>query len=69
MQNSVISLQNLSCFATRCLTINDRALQDESGIVRTQMGKHNRPDMVAVYGTPCAIPPRNCNSGDQRTSD
>jgi hypothetical protein len=39
-----------------------RALVDESGMIRTQE-KHNRSVMVAVYGTPCAIPPRiNSNS-------
>jgi hypothetical protein len=26
------------------------------------MVMHNSPVMVAVYGTPCAIPPRNSNS-------
>jgi hypothetical protein len=31
----------------------------ESGMIRTQMGKHSSSAMVAVYGTPCAIPPRN----------
>jgi hypothetical protein len=25
-------------------------------MTRTQMGKHNKSLMVAVYGTPCAIP-------------
>jgi hypothetical protein len=34
-----------------------RALVDESGIIRTQMGTHNRPVMVAVHGTHCEIPP------------
>jgi hypothetical protein len=34
-----------------------RGLVDESGIVGTQTGKHNRVVMVAVYGTPCEIPP------------
>jgi hypothetical protein len=33
-----------------------RALVDELGMIRTQMGKHNRSEMVAVLGTPCAIP-------------
>jgi hypothetical protein len=31
----------------------------ESGIITTQMGTHNRSEMVAVLGMPCAIPPRN----------
>jgi hypothetical protein len=39
-----------------------RALVDESGRIRTQMGKHNRSVMVSVYGTLCAIPPVNCNN-------
>jgi hypothetical protein len=34
-----------------------RALVDGTGMIRTQMGKHNRSVMVAVYGTPCVIPP------------
>jgi hypothetical protein len=34
-------------------------LVDESGVIRM----HNRSEMVAVLGTPCAIPPRNSNSG------
>jgi hypothetical protein len=33
-----------------------RALVDESGMIRTQMGMHNRSEMVAVLGAPCAIP-------------
>jgi hypothetical protein len=35
---------------------------DESAVIRTQMGKHNRIVMVAVYGTPCAIQPRKQKS-------
>jgi hypothetical protein len=31
---------------------------DESGMIGNQMGKHTRTDMVAVYGTPYAIPHR-----------
>jgi len=34
-----------------------RALVGESVMIRTQMGKHNRSDMIAVYRMPCAIPP------------
>jgi hypothetical protein len=30
---------------------------DESGVIRTQMGMHNRSEMVAAHGTPRAIPP------------
>jgi hypothetical protein len=29
----------------------------ESEMIRTQMGKHNRSVMVAVYGAPRATPP------------
>jgi hypothetical protein len=35
-----------------------RALVGESGMIKTLMGKHNGSVMVAVYGTPWAIPPR-----------
>jgi hypothetical protein len=34
-----------------------RVLVIELGIIRTQMGKHNRSVMVTVYGVPCAVPP------------
>jgi hypothetical protein len=37
-------------------------LVDESGTIRTQMGKQNRSEMVAVLGTPHAIAPRRSNS-------
>jgi hypothetical protein len=30
-----------------------RALVDELGIIRTQMGMHTRSEMVTVYGTSC----------------
>jgi hypothetical protein len=36
--------------------IFQRALVDESGMIRTQMGKSNRSEMVAVLGTHCAMP-------------
>jgi hypothetical protein len=51
--------KSFSCFATRCLSscYGQRALVGEWGVIRTQVGKHNRSVMVAVYGTPCAIPP------------
>jgi hypothetical protein len=35
---------------------------DESGVIRTQMGTHNRTYMIIVLGTPCAIPARNSYS-------
>jgi hypothetical protein len=34
----------------------------DSGMIRTQVGRHNRPVVVAVYRTPWAIPPRNRSS-------
>jgi hypothetical protein len=34
-----------------------KALVDKSGMIRAQMRTHNRPVMVAVYGTPCVISP------------
>jgi hypothetical protein len=33
----------------------------ESGMIITQMETNKRSQMVAVNGTPCAIPPRNSN--------
>jgi hypothetical protein len=44
------------------MLVTARALVDELGIIITQIRKHNRSIMAAVYGTPCAIPPRNSNS-------
>jgi hypothetical protein len=38
-----------------------RLLVGESGIIRTQTETHNR-QIVAMHGTPCAIPPRNSHS-------
>jgi hypothetical protein len=37
-------------------------LMDESGLIKTQMGTQNRPEMVAVLDTPRAIPPHNSRS-------
>jgi hypothetical protein len=34
----------------------------DKGIIKTQKRKHNTSVVVAVYRTPCAIPPRNSNS-------
>jgi hypothetical protein len=42
-----------------------RALVDESVIIRTQMGSHNVSEMVAVYGIPYAIPCSNSNSNSK----
>jgi hypothetical protein len=55
-QVSPASLPNIS--AGYC----QRAVVDELGKSRTQMGTHNRSVMVAVLGAPYAIPPRNSNS-------
>jgi hypothetical protein len=38
------------------------ALVNESGMIITQMGSHNRSEVVAVHGTPCSTPPLNGNS-------
>jgi hypothetical protein len=34
----------------------------ESGMIRTQVGTHNRSKILAVHGMPCAIPSCNNNS-------
>jgi hypothetical protein len=34
-----------------------RALVDESWIIRTQMGMHNRSEMASVLGSPCVLAP------------
>jgi hypothetical protein len=47
---------------TMSLLVINRALVDESGMNRTQKGMHNRSEIVAVYGTPSAIPPHNSNN-------
>jgi hypothetical protein len=39
-----------------------RAVVDESGIIRTQMGRHNSSEMVAVHQMPCVIFLCNSNS-------
>jgi hypothetical protein len=44
----------LDVFAGYC----HRDLVDELEIIRTEMGKHSKSEMVAVYGTLYAIPPR-----------
>jgi hypothetical protein len=49
---------SFSFSVTRCLCwLLPGAQVGKSGIGRTQMGKHNGSVMVAVYGTPCSIPP------------
>jgi len=37
------------------MTIVRELLMVESGAIKTQMGNHNTPIVVAMYGTPCAI--------------
>jgi hypothetical protein len=55
-QNSLPFLAKFSFFVTRCLCCNfQRALLGESGMITTQMGIHNRSEMVAVYGKLFAI--------------
>jgi hypothetical protein len=55
--------QSFNCFATRSLLNNcQRELVDELGMIKTQIGTQNRSEMVAVHGTPCAIPPCNSNT-------
>jgi hypothetical protein len=39
-----------------------KAVVDESGMIITQMGMHNRSEKVAVHWTPCATPPHNSNT-------
>jgi hypothetical protein len=53
-QVSAASLLDVS--AGNCQT----ALVDESGMIRPHTETHNRSQMVAMHGTPCAIP-RNSN--------
>jgi hypothetical protein len=39
--------------------IYQRALAEESGMIRTQMEMHNNQKMAAVHGTLCMTPPHN----------
>jgi hypothetical protein len=45
---SLLGVSNVNCQGT---------MVDESGMIRTQMETLNRSEIVAVYGTPCVIPP------------
>jgi hypothetical protein len=45
-----------------------RAVVGETGMIGTQVGKRKRPEMIAVYWPPCAIPPRNNNSNSMSSS-
>jgi hypothetical protein len=38
-----------------------RALVDESGMIRTQMRSHNISEIFAVLGTPCVVSSSNSN--------
>jgi hypothetical protein len=42
------------------------ALVDESGMIRTLMGTHNKSEIVAVHGKLCTIQPRNSNQKVQQ---
>jgi hypothetical protein len=60
---------SLSCFATRCLCwlLSERI----GGWIRNNEdsdGEHNISEMVAVLGTPCAIPSRNNNRAPKRNT-
>jgi hypothetical protein len=46
------------CVSAGCC---QRALVLKSEMIRIQVGNHNKLIMVAVYGTPCAIPASNSN--------
>jgi hypothetical protein len=62
-QNSRLFLPSFSCFAIGVSAgICPRALVDESEMVRTRVGTHNKLEMVAVLWMLCAIPPHNSNS-------
>jgi hypothetical protein len=50
----ILSASLLGVSAGYCQT----AVVGESGIIITEMKNQNRSVMVAVYGTPCAIPTR-----------
>jgi hypothetical protein len=52
-QDSPASL--LGIFAGYCQI----RLMDESGMIRTQIGMHNKSQMVTVHEMPCAIPLHN----------
>jgi hypothetical protein len=41
--------------------VTARALVDESGIIKTLMGMHNRSEIMAMHGRSSAIPPLNSN--------
>jgi hypothetical protein len=58
-KSSIPCRKILRHFKERC-----GAMEDESGMNRTQMRTHNRSEMVAVLGKPCAIPLRKSNSKD-----
>jgi hypothetical protein len=63
----ILRVQNSRSFLAKFILLRykefagycQRALVDESGMIRTQKGTHKRSVMVAVYGTPSVIPPGN----------
>jgi hypothetical protein len=52
--NSRIFLVNSLLY--RCLNCKQRSLIDESGMIKTYMGIHDRSEKAAVHGTLCTIP-------------
>jgi hypothetical protein len=49
-----------SCFATRCLCWS--LAVSSGGLLRNDKKLDEEAEVIAVLETPCAIPPRNCNS-------
>jgi hypothetical protein len=54
-QNSVLISRQVSLASLLDVSASNcqRALVDESGVIRTQMGMHNRSKIVTVQGSPC----------------
>jgi hypothetical protein len=50
------------------LLIDVSAARELWWMIRTRMGTHNRLEMVAVYGTPCTITPRNNKINSRKLS-
>jgi hypothetical protein len=42
-----------------------RALVNIAGMIRTQMGMHNRTEIATVHWMPCAVPPCNRTSNKE----
>jgi hypothetical protein len=66
----ILCRKNSQPFLTKFLLLHyemstgyyQRALVDESGMIKNQMGMHNRSEMFAVPGTPCVILPHTSMS-------